>query len=66
MVQDNDLNKTINDWLNSFEELLNERSVSEQGREFFKKGLMIGLQKGIDLGQLAGDENLEIKLNVVD
>jgi hypothetical protein len=58
-----EITKSIKDWITRFDKPLNKAGLNEKEIEWFKKGIFAGLQKGIEFGQLAGEQGIEIKLD---
>ena len=60
--QDQELTKTVIEWIEGFDSHLEKAKFSEKESIAFKRGLLVGLEKGLEIGQLAGEQGLEIKL----
>jgi hypothetical protein len=59
----NELTETIKDWIQKFDVPMQKQGYGEKEQTMFKKGLIAGLQKGIELGQLSEKEGISLKLN---
>jgi hypothetical protein len=59
----NELTDSIKEWILGFDEPLKEAGLNVKEIEWFNKGLIAGLQKGINLGQVAGEQGIEVRLD---
>ena len=61
--QEKELEETIVKWVESFNEIMDKQEINSAKQEMFKKGLLIGLNKGLEIGELAGKSGIELKLD---
>ena len=59
-----ELTDSIKEWLYSFDEHFEKVGWNEKEGECFKKGLIMGLMKGFEVGQYAREQGIKAKLDL--